>query len=251
MTAPRGQAAASAPAATPAPAAPVLQDVVDTSAQHIIGISYPPAAAKYPALATELKRYADEARAVLTRAEAEPRKTPVDAPFELSLNFVLKAETPQVVAVAADGSRFTGGAHAEPLVARFVYLPQQNKVLTATDLFADAKATEAVARLVGQRLHEGLVARLDADKVVGSDRAQILSNTGKMIDEALKKDGALLAHFEPVMDGAGRVGALRFVFAPAQVAPYVDGTQSAEITAGELRPHVAETYRGLFADAAR
>ena len=39
---------------------------------------------------------------------------------------------------------------------------------------------------------------------------------------------------------------LRFVFPPYQVGPYSDGTQTVEVPAAVLLPHVAPTYRGLF-----
>lgn len=40
---------------------------------------------------------------------------------------------------------------------------------------------------------------------------------------------------------------LRFVFAPYQVGPYSDGTQTVEVPASVLLLHVAPEYRGLFA----
>ena len=49
------------------------------------------------------------------------------------------------------------------------------------------------------------------------------------------------------MDAGGRIAALRFVFPPYQVGPYSDGTQTVDVPASVLLPHVAAGYRELFA----
>ena len=41
--------------------------------------------------------------------------------------------------------------------------------------------------------------------------------------------------------------AVRFVFPPYQVGPYADGTQTVDVPASVLLPHVAPEYAGLFA----
>jgi hypothetical protein len=71
-----------------------------------------------------------------------------------------------------------------------------------------------------------------------------------MIEDGTEPKAANFAMFEPVMAPSGKVRALRFVFAPYQVGPYSDGTQTVEVPASVLLPHVAPAYRGLFqADA--
>jgi hypothetical protein len=54
------------------------------------------------------------------------------------------------------------------------------------------------------------------------------------------------AQFEPVMDVGGRIRALRFVFSPYQVGPYVEGTKTVEIPARVLLPVIKADYRALF-----
>jgi len=49
-----------------------------------------------------------------------------------------------------------------------------------------------------------------------------------------------------VLAADGRIAALRFVFAPYQVGPYADGTQTVDIPADVLLPKVAPAYRNLF-----
>lgn len=235
-----------APTATAQQQAPLLQDVVETTPAYVIGISYPPSVAKYPGLAIELKRYADAARAdLLQAAQARPAGEGT-ALYDLSLSFTELLDTPTLVAVAADGSSYTGGAHGAPLIARFVWLPQQNKLLTATDLVPQAKAWDLIADNVREQLHTALSQRVDADALAPAERAEVVKNAGKMIDDGTKPDAANYAMFEPVVTPAGKLRALRFVFAPYQVGPYSDGTQTVEVPAAVLLPHIAPTYRDLF-----
>ena len=102
-------AAPAAAAAAPVDAGPVaLRDVIETTPGYIIGISYPARAAAYPPLARALQAYADAARGELMRAVAGLKGAAPRAPYDLSLQFSMVAETPRVVAVAADGSSYTG-----------------------------------------------------------------------------------------------------------------------------------------------
>ena len=231
--------------ATAAPAV-VLQDVVETRPDYIVGISYPASAAKYPVLAQALKTYADAARGELMKAVAGLQGQKPTAPYDLSLQFTGLVDTPQVVAVAADGSSYTGGAHGNPLVARFVWLPQRQAMLKADQLIVDAAGWQAISDASREQLMTALTQRLDADEVEGADRAQQFENGSRMTDDGTKPDPANFAQFEPVMNAEGQIRAIRFVFAPYQVAPYVEGTRTAEIPARALLPHVAADYRKLF-----
>lgn len=236
--------------APPEPAAP-LADVVETTPDYMIGISYPAAAAKYPGLAVELKRYADAARAELLQAvkgrEAGAEGAP---PYDLSISFSDVLDSPTLVAIAADGSSYTGGAHGAPLIARFVWLPQQNRLLTARDLVPAAESWELIAAYVREQLHTALSQRVEADALPPGERVDVVKNAGRMIDDGTEPGSDNFAMFEPVVTPSGKLRALRFVFAPYQVGPYSDGTQTVEVPAAVLLPHVAPTYRYLFqADA--
>lgn len=243
------RAATSAPdgpaASTPA-ASVALQDVVETRPDYIVGISYPKSAANHPALAQALKAYAEAARGELMRAVAGLKGQKPTAPYDLSLQFTGLVDTPQVVAVAADGSTYTGGAHGNPLVARFVWLPQRQAMLKADQLIADAAGWQFVSDTSREQLMTALSQRLDADEVEGADRADQLKNGSRMIDDGTAPDPKNFAQFEPVMNADGQIRAIRFVFAPYQVAPYVEGTRTVEIPARALLPHVAADYRKLF-----
>lgn len=247
------QPAAPQPAqAAPKPAPPPeLKDIIEHDARYVVGISFPPEAKKYPGLAVALQTYADGARAELLKAVqgADPAKQ--TSPFELSLPFSLLLETPDVVAVAADGSSFTGGAHGDPLVARFVWLPKQQKMLTANDLFADPNAWTSLSDFAREQLHAALSQRVDADELSPEERADVMRSVGRMIDEGTEPAATTFAAFEPVAAPApdtGHLMGLRFVFPPYQVGPYVDGVRTVDVPTSVLLPYLTPALRPLFVD---
>lgn len=235
---------------TPAPAvatAPELKDVIETNDAYIVGISYPPTLNKYPGLAQAVAAYADAARAELMQAVAGFGNDKPSAPYELSLSFEQLVETPDLVAVAADGSRYTGGAHGEPLVARFVWLPAQNKLLTADALVPKVESWATLGGYIREQLHTGVSVRAEADEMPPEERLQFVRSADKMIDEGTEPDVDNFSQFQPIVGADGKITALRFVFPPYQVGPYADGTQTVDVPAAVLLPHVAPEYAGLFA----
>ncbi|KRG46347.1 hypothetical protein ARC20_05705 [Stenotrophomonas panacihumi] len=237
--------AASAPAA--ADTAGPLKDVIEHDPRYVVGISYPPGLERYPGLATAVRQYGDAARAELMQAVEGLGNDKPTAPYELSLAFQQVLDTPAVVAIAADGSRYTGGAHGEPLVARFVWLPGRNELLTADKLIPNAAGWGTVGQYVATQLHDAAAQRTVADKLEPSDAEALLKNADKSIAEGTAAEADNFAQFVPVLDGAGKIAALRFVFPPYQVGPYSDGTQTADVPAAVLRPLVAPEYTELFA----
>lgn len=235
-------------AAMPAgPAAPVvLKDVIETTPGYIVGISYPARAAVYPPLAQALHAYAEAARAELMQAVAGLKGAKPRAPYDLSLQFSMVVETPRVVAVAADGSTYTGGAHGAPLVERFVWLPQLQQMLAAEQLIPSVDGWTPVSAYVREQLMTELSASMDEEALEGDVRAGQMSLRSRMIDEGTAPSAANFARFEPVMNADGSIRALRFVFPPYQVAPYVEGTVTVAVPARVLLPLVAADYRPLF-----
>lgn len=230
-----------------AAAAPVaLQDVIETTPDYIVGISYPQGIARHPALAQALQAYAESARAELMQSVAALHGRKPAAPYDLSLQFTGLVDTPRIVAAAADGSRYTGGAHGNPLVQRFVWLPQRNEMLRSHALIADSTGWKTVSDYCREQLMTALAQQLDEDALEGDERAQSLRIGSRMIDEGTAPTATNFARFEPVMNADGSIRALRFVFPPAQVAPYAEGTRSVEVPAQVLMPLVAPDYRPLF-----
>ena len=240
---PQAQSQTQAPPAAPTV---VLKDVSESEPHYVVGISYPPSVNRDPGLAAELKSYADAARAELKQAVDGLGSEKPAAPYDLSLSFTELARTPMLVAIAADGSSYTGGAHGNPLIARFVWLPQQGRMLTAAELVPDPKAWTAISDYAREQLHTSLSQRIDSDDTDAADRAELLKSAGRMIEEGTEPEAANFAQFEPVLAADGRLQALRFVFPPYQVGPYSDGTQSVEVPAAILLPRVAPAYRTLF-----
>lgn len=242
------------PAVVPAPPPPVrveLKDVVERDPRYLIGISYPPGIDRYQGLAAALQRYADAARSDIMDAVAGLGGEKPTAPYDLSLGFSTVVETPQIVAVAALGSSYTGGAHGNPLVARFVWLPRQDKLLQSADLVPDPRGWRDISDYARERLRAALSQRIDADAddMTPADRAETLKSGLKMIDEGTSPEASSFEQFEPVLGADGKLAALRFVFPPYQVGPYSDGVQTVEVPASVLLPHVAPQYRDLFTPA--
>ncbi|KRG42801.1 hypothetical protein ARC78_08935 [Stenotrophomonas pictorum JCM 9942] len=237
-----------ADAASPQAPAPVeMRDVIENTPSHVIGISYPPAAAKYPGLAAALVEYAEHTRAELLKAVGALGNDKPTAPYELSLAFDMLVDTPAVVAVSAEGSSYTGGAHGQPLVARFVWLPEKQQALAAEQLITGAKGWQAISEYSREKLLEQAMARVPGEDLDPDEQQRQIRVLSKMIDDGTGAEAVNFSQFQPVLDGAGKIGALRFVFPPYQVGPYSDGTQSVDVPAAVLLPHVAAEYRGLFA----
>ena len=231
---------------TPEPAPVELADVIERDPRYIIGISYPPVAREHPGLARLLLAYADAAREELMQAVAGLGAEPPTAPYDLSLAFTEVVATPRLVTIAADGSSYTGGAHGNPLLARFTWLPDRGEQLTAARLIPDPDGWKVVSGLAREQLATALSQRIDGSDYDPAERAQLLEGGMQMIDQGTAPDPANFAQFEPVVDGSGRIEAIRFVFPPYQVGPYSDGVQSVEVPAGVLLPLVAPGYRPLF-----
>ncbi|GHB96471.1 DUF3298 and DUF4163 domain-containing protein [Thermomonas carbonis] len=240
---------ATSPDAQPpgAVAAPVaLQDVIETKPDYIVGISYPQGIGRHPMLAQALQAYAESARAELMQAVAGLQGRKPSAPYDLSLQFTGLVDTPRIVAAAADGSSYTGGAHGNPLVQRFVWLPQRNEMLAAQQLIVDAAGWKTVSDYSREQLMTALSQQLDEDALEGDERAQMLRSGSRMIEGGTAPSAENFARFEPVMNADGSIRALRFVFPPAQVGPYSDGTRSVDVPAQVLLPLVAPDYKPLF-----
>jgi hypothetical protein len=246
-TAPAGSASQRAPI-PPTPRVQ-LKDELETAPDHIIGISYPPGLTRYPGLAAEAQRYASHARQQVLDAVKQRPPTAQDGPYELSLEFKLKHESPTLVVLAVDGSAYTGGAHGMPLIQRWVWLPPQNRRLTVAELFPQPASWQRIATDVRAQLHTELEQRLDADKVPPAERAAAVKSASALIEGGTEPDPADFAVYEPVLDGTGRITALRFVFPPYQVGTYADGMRTVELPAARLVQEVAPAYRALFATA--
>ena len=224
----------------------VLSDVIETSPQAVVGISYAAGLDRYPGLAKALQHYADASRQDLQQALDGLGNDKPSMPYELSLAFEKQLETAELVVVRAEGSRYTGGAHGEPLVARFVWLPRQQQMLTADHLVPDARGWKAISEYVADQLRERVATRLSNEDMEPAALQETLRSASRMIAEGTGGKVDNFRQFEPLTDATGKVTALRFVFPPYQVGPYSDGTQTADVPAAVLAPYLAPEYAELF-----
>ncbi|AZR23553.1 DUF3298 domain-containing protein [Xanthomonas vasicola] len=252
-TAEPSEPAADTAAAAAPPAEPTvvesgpLQDVIEHAPAYMIGISYPHGLDAYPELTALLRGYAQDARAELMQAVSGLGNDKPAVPYELSLAFETMLQTPDLIVISADGSRYTGGAHAEPLVARFVWLVKERKQLTAQALIPDPAGWEKIGGEVAAQLHAAATQRVQADRVPVEEQAEQVASADRMIAEGTSAQVDNFAQFVPVLDASGQITAVRFVFPPYHVGPYSDGTQTAEVAATMLLPWVAPEYVHLFA----
>jgi hypothetical protein len=240
------QGSAGVDAVQQAPAAPQMVDVIETSPSQIVGISYPHDASVPAGLVKVLQEYADQARAELQSALDELGNDKPRVPYELSLSFTVSADTPQLMAVSADGSRYTGGAHGQPLVARFVWLKQEGRLLPIEELIAQPASRTAIAGYVQEQLVAQMENRLRADHLPEPEQAEMRRSARQMINEGTEPDAQNFSQYLPVIHRQGPIEGLRFVFPPYQVGPYSDGTQSVEVPLDVLLPHLEPKYRALF-----
>ncbi|MCM5551072.1 DUF3298 and DUF4163 domain-containing protein, partial [Xanthomonas hortorum pv. pelargonii] len=201
-----------------------LEDVIEHAPAYMVGISYPRGLDAYPELAALIRSYSQDARAELMEAVSGLGNDKPAAPYELSLAFETVLQTADLIVVSADGSRYTGGAHGEPLVARFVWLVKERKQLTAQALIPDPAGWEKIAREVAAQLHNAAAQRVEADRVPVEEQAEQVASADRMIAEGTAAQVDNFAQFVPVLNPAGQITALRFVFPPYQVGPYSDGT---------------------------
>lgn len=244
---PAAQAPVAMPESVDPTAVPELKDVIETNDRSIVGISYSPGINQYPGLAQVVHAHTAQARAELSEAVEAFGNDKPPSPYELSLTYEMVLETPRLVTVAADGSRYTGGAHGEPLVERFTWLPQQQQLLAVDALVPTVKGWASIAAHVREQLHTAASLGAEADDMQPDERLRFVRNADKMIDEGTEPDVENFRRFQPLADSSGRITALRFVFPPYQVGPYADGTQSVDVAAAVLLPHVAPEYAELFA----
>jgi hypothetical protein len=251
-------------APVPAPAtvaAPVdLADVSERDPHYLVGISFPPELKRYPSLAAVVKRDADAVHADFLRQVAANKDEQGSGLFDLSLMYTMVAQSPRIVAVAAEGTSFVGGAHGAPLLERYVWLLPENRRLTAAELVPDPAGWGPISDYVREQLLATQRQRFadDAkagtgvneaggDEAGGAGLREQLHDATETIAQGTEPKAVDFANFEPVLGPDGKIAALRFVFPPYQVGPYSDGTQSVDVPAEVLLPHVAAADRALFA----
>jgi Protein of unknown function (DUF3298)/Deacetylase PdaC len=167
--------------------------------------------------------------------------------WDLQIDLTVATETQAFVSVLANGSVFTGGAHPNPIVASFSEHVPSGKIVAIGDLFTNA---DAGIKLLSAETRRQLKAQFDAKLRAQNTDPKILSeqlkNSAAMIDQGTQSTPDNFSAF--LVDGAGgKAIGLTIVFAPYQVAPYVDGAQQIEVPARIFYMQLKSDYRDAFA----
>lgn len=230
---PQAAASPSAPSAAASVPAVELKDVFETEGGAVIGISYPAGLQHDPGLARMLRDYAERARANV-RAAAGHMPAP-DTTCDLSLAFTVVAQNRELIAVALDGSQYTGGPGSEPHLARFVWLRRAARLLPAPELIPSPAGWRAIAAYVRNEQNEALQ---DEGAEGPADEQR------ERLDSALHRM-KLDPKYMPRLDPQGRIAALRFVL-PLE-HPDLEVLTTVEVPATVLKPFVAPAYAAWFA----
>lgn len=199
------------------PAAQVkVSDLVDIQPGYNLAVSYDAEVGQFEPLYKQVSAFASQHVDAFKTAAAANKTAPKhgsDKPT-LSLAFTSIANTPAFAAVAANGSETTaaGQDKAKPIVARWVYLPHTQQVVTQRQLFP------------GNKLQALLSGRGGAGQPVG---------------------------MEPVADESGKITEIRFVYLTPEADNADDAVTKVNVDVDELRDAIDPKYRELLGQSTK
>lgn len=167
--------------------------------------------------------------------------------WTLELEFMPCAGTSNLRCIAGDGSIYSGGAHPLPIVERLLYSTSQSRPLHPDQLFTDS-GVDAALRAISNYSRELLLTQRIAQATASGSAADAAARAS-MRDEIKSGAEPSAANYrlaEPVVGASGRINALKFVFAPYQVASYAEGTLVAEVPASVFAQWLRPEYRDEF-----
>lgn len=236
---------AAPPVAASAPV--VLQDQVEHTPTYLLGITYPKGVALPPGLAQEIKAYADASRKRLVDAAAPHKAGDAGIPYDMSLEF--RQVSPQghgLIAIAADGSLYSGGAQGAPLIRRFLWDVQGGSLISSRELLNGDAGWVAISNSVRETLIGQIRTRMEDDKQAPEDIAKAIAQMQPIVESGTQPAASEFSEFEPMIDAQGKLIGLTFVFPPYQVAGYSDGIQRADVPLAVFQQYLNPRYRGLF-----
>ncbi len=243
---------ANAPTATAAPPAAavapmVLQDQIEHTPTYLLGITYPKGMVLPSGLAREMKVYADASRKRLVDAAAPHKAGDAGVPYDMSLEF--RQIVPQahgLIAIAADGSLYSGGAQGDPLIRRFLWDAQGGSLIRAQDLLTGDAGWVTISNSVRETLIGQIRARMEDDKQAPEEVDKAIAKMKSIVEAGTQPAASEFSEFEPMIDAGGKLVGLTFVFPPYQVAGYSDGIQRADVPVAVFQQYLNPKYRGLF-----
>ena len=169
-----------------------LKDFAENKPNYLVAVSYDAAVGQYKGMADVAEVFAnDTVKAFTEKVASQAPTTDISRKPTLSLNFTSISNTPQFAAVALNGSEYTGGASATPIMQRWVWLPSTKSAVTVAQMFPSAKAAitarGAGAKLVGMEPIAGAKGGISAIHFVfASDAADDAVNKFVMSSKELK-----------------------------------------------------------------
>lgn len=236
---------ATPPAAATAPVS--LQDQVEHTSTYLLGITYPKGVTLPQGLVQEMKAYADASRKRLVDAAAPHKAGDAGVPYDMSLEFrQILPQAHGLIAIAADGSLYSGGKRGDPLIRRFLWDVQGGTLVRAQNLLTHEAGWVAISNSVRETLIGQIRSRLEDDKQAAEDIETSVAQMRPIVESGTQPAAAEFAEFEPMIDGNGKLIGLTFVFPPYQVAGYSDGVQRADVPVSVFRQYLDPRWRSLF-----
>ncbi|MBS0200494.1 MAG: DUF3298 domain-containing protein [Proteobacteria bacterium] len=225
----------------------VLQDQVEHTPTWLLGITYPKGVTLPPGLAQEVKAYADASRKRLVDAAAPHKAGDAGVPYDMSLEFRQIAPQAQgLIAIAADGSLYSGGAQGDPLIRRFLWDTRSGGLIRAQDLVTGDAGWVAISNSARETLLGQIRTRMEDDKQLPEEIDKAIAKMTPIVESGTQPAASEFSEFEPMIDAQGKLVGLTFVFPPYQVAGYSDGIQRADVPVAVFQQYLNPKYRGLF-----
>ena len=208
-------------------------------------IRYPELDPRWQALHDALHAYADTQKKDFLAAQGGERSENAGE-YQLDITFTVARRTDAFISVLVAGSSFTGGAHPNPLTASFVAHTADNRLVAISDLFAD---TDAALKILSDEARAQLQGRFEAQLREqlgeGEALAPALKDMREWVARGTEPKAENFAVF--LVDGLeSKAIGLTLVFAPYQVAPYVDGAPQVEVPARLFHAVLKPEYVGAF-----
>ncbi len=175
-----------------------------------------------------------------------PRKQP-PSPNASKRPSLTTTQTQDFVSAMAEGDADFGGAHPQPLRATFTQHLATGNIVTLNDLFNDTDAALVTfSTEARRRLGADFEARLRAENLSDKLLAERLKAMHEMLDAGTAPNAENFAAF--LVDGVdGKAIGITLIFAPAQVASYVEGAQQVAVPARMFFDQLKARYRDAFA----
>ena len=212
---------------------------------------------RYPALRAELApleqamhAYAEQKKIELLAKmkEIQPagERTDVTQPGQLDLDFTVATQTQDFVSALAEGEGEFGGAHPLPLRATFTQHLPSGKIITLTDLFADADAAIKIfSDEVRRRLEADFEGKLRQENPSDKQLAERIKTMRELVEQGTAPKAENFAAF--LVDGVdGKAIGITLIFPAAQVAAYVDGPQQVEVPVKLFYDLIKLEYKDAF-----